>query len=42
MHSIENGLVVGPENVPFCRLVRTLFNQEIVQAVAVKGLRLMK
>ena len=34
----ENRSVTGPENVLYCRLVRTLFSPEILQAVAVKGL----
>ena len=38
-HNIENRFVTGPESVPFCRLVRALFSPEILQAVAVKGLR---
>ena len=37
-HNIENRFVIGPENVPFCRLVQALFSPEILQAVAVKGL----
>ena len=39
MHNIENRCVIGPENVLFCRLVRTLFSPEILQAVAVMGLK---
>ena len=38
MHTIENRLVIGPENVLFCRLVQALFSLEILQAGAVKGL----
>ena len=30
---------MGPENILFCRLARALFSPEILQAVAVKGLR---
>ena len=37
-HTIEDRVIIGPENVLFCRLVREPFNPEILQTVAVKGL----
>ena len=30
-------IITGPGNVLFCRLVRTFFSSEILQAVVVKG-----
>ena len=38
MHNIESRLVIGPENILFCRRGNAHVNPEILQDVAVKGL----